>query len=179
MEVQKEMKKTKSFQNQNTQLHLFHDENNLWRCGGKIENVDVPYQVKYPYILDKKRYFTKLIIAFRHKPINYNGVRETLNSTLAEDLFLQGRSITCKFLFDCSICKKNKGKPYSYPQYSNLPKERISEGHAFLNVGIEYAGPLCVKNIYNKDSNDMYKVWPVIIRCALLKLNLYLIPVLR
>ena len=35
-----------------------------------------------------------------------------------------------------------------------------------MNVGIDYAGPLYVKNIYNNDSNDRYKAWLVTITCA-------------
>lgn len=35
---------------------------------------------------------------------------------------------------------------------------------AYLNL--DYAGPLYVKNIFNIDSNDVYKVWRVIIMCA-------------
>ena len=29
-------------------LHLFRDDNNLWRCGGRIRNEDVSYQVEHP-----------------------------------------------------------------------------------------------------------------------------------
>ena len=56
--VQREMEKTRLLENQKMQLHLFQDDNNLWRCGGRIENADVGYQVKYPYILDKNHCFT-------------------------------------------------------------------------------------------------------------------------
>ena len=79
----------------------------------------------------------------------------------------EGRSIIRKFVFNCSICEKNEDKPYSYLQRnSNLPKERLFEGHAFLNVSIDYACSLYVKNIYNSDSNDIYKACLVINTCA-------------
>lgn len=48
----------------------------------------------------------------------------------------------------------------TYPQHSNLNKERLP---AFFNLGIDYAGLLYVTNIYNSDSNDMYKALLVII----------------
>ena len=161
------MEKAKSFENQKTQFHLFQDDNNLWCCGGKIRNADVPYQVKHPYILDKNHYFTKLIIAYHQKLLKHCGVWETLDPTCAEYWIPHGGSVICKFIFNCSICRKNDAKPYSYPQNSNLPKERLSEGHTFLNVGIDYARPMYLKNIYNNDSNDMYKAWLVIITCEL------------
>ena len=124
------------------------------------------HKVKYPYILDKNHYFTKLIIAHHHKLVKHNGIRETLNATRAGYWILQGRSMIRKFVFNCSICKKNEGKPNSYPQHSNLTKERLSESHASLNVSTDYAEPLCIINIYHSDSNDMYKAWLVIIPCA-------------
>ena len=134
--------------------HLFQDGKNLWCCVGRIGNVDVPYQEKHPHFLDKNHYFTKLIIAYHHKLAKHNGVRETLNSIRAGYWIPQGRSIVCKFIFNCSICKKNEGKPCSYPQHINLAKERLSEGHAFLNIGIDYAGPLYAKDVYNNYLNN-------------------------
>ena len=108
------MEKAKSFENQKTQLHLFQDDNNLWHCGGRIGNADVPYQVKHPYILDRSHYFTKLIIAYHHKLVTHNGVRETLDSTHAEYWIPHGRSVIRKFCFNCGICRKNDGKPYTH-----------------------------------------------------------------
>ena len=35
-----------------------------------------------------------------------------------------------------------------------------------MNVGVDYAGPLYDKNIYNSGLNDMCKAWLVIITCA-------------
>ena len=128
-EVQREMEKTKLFENQKTLLHLFQDGNNLWRCGGSIENApyqNVSYQVKYPYILDTNHYFTKLIIAFHHRRVKQWRTRNVkFNSCRVLD------STGWKYfssIFKCSICKKNEGKPYSHPQHSHLPKEKLSEG---------------------------------------------------
>lgn len=94
------------------------------------------------------------------------GVQDTLNLICAEYWIPQGRRIICKFIFNCSICKKNEGKSYSQPQHSHLPKERLSEGHAFLNADIDFAGPLYVTNIDNSNSSVIYKAQLVIITCA-------------
>ena len=47
-EVQKKNGKGKIIRKTEKRLHLFRDDSNLWRCGGRIRNEDVPYQVEHP-----------------------------------------------------------------------------------------------------------------------------------
>ena len=41
----------KDFTNQRKRFGLFKDNKGLWRCGGRLTNVDVPYSVKHPILL--------------------------------------------------------------------------------------------------------------------------------
>lgn len=34
-----------------SQLNLFRDEDELWRCGGRLHNADLPYSTKFPILL--------------------------------------------------------------------------------------------------------------------------------
>ena len=50
---------------------------------------------------------------------------------------------------------------------SNLPKYRICSEYAFQIAGIDYAGPLFVKNMYNSnDSGELFKCYVLLITCA-------------
>ena len=110
--------------------------------------------------------FCKINKGHHHKLVKHNGLRETLNSTRPEYRVPHCRNTIRKFIFSCITSKKNEGKPCSYHQHSNLPKENFSEDHAFLHVGIDCTIPLHVRNIYSNHSNDMYKPWVVNITCV-------------
>ena len=62
-EVQQDLiNDVKTFETLKKQLKLFCDTNGLWRCGGgRIDNADLKYDTKYPYILQKSK-FAELLI---------------------------------------------------------------------------------------------------------------------
>ena len=45
-----------------------------------------------------------------------------------------------------------------------MPKERVEPSFAFENIGIDYAGPVFVRNNYGEQS-DLYKAWIALITC--------------
>ena len=61
------------------QLNFFVDNNGLLRYVGKINNANVPYDAKFPYLIQKNYYFTKLVVKYAHSVVLHNGVRKTLN----------------------------------------------------------------------------------------------------
>ena len=65
--------------NSGRQLNVFVDNNGLLRCGGRINNANVPYDVKFPYLIPKTHYFTKLVIICAHLVVLHNRVKETSN----------------------------------------------------------------------------------------------------
>ena len=60
------------------QLQLFKDKEQVWRCGGRIENADVSFSVKHPGILTRQHHFTKLVIIDAHEQVFHNGIKETV-----------------------------------------------------------------------------------------------------
>ena len=58
---------------------------------------------------------------------------------------------------NCFICKKVEGLAYKYPPAPNLPSTRVAFAPVFTHTGVDYSGPVFVKNIY--DSQNVYKAW--------------------
>jgi len=56
-------------------------------------------------------------------------------------------------------------KPLKYPSPPDLPKERLDNSKSFNYVGIDYVGPVFVKEIFNSDLPSN-KCWIAIIICA-------------
>ena len=60
-----------------------------------------------------------------------------------------------------------EGKSYDYPEAPPLPEFRVQNDYAFSYSGIDYAGPVFVKNIYAKAGDDvMHKCWMVLFTCC-------------
>ena len=92
-------------------------------------------------------------------------VRDTLTEVRREYWIPQGRNYVRKLLKDCRWCKRFDEKSYCYPNPPPLPSSRLKDDHAFSTIGIDYAGPLHLKNVYG-DEPDMYKAWISLITCA-------------
>ena len=67
-------------------------------------------------------------------------------------------------LSKCVTCKKLQGRAYSSPPTLPLPAFRVSEEMAFSKVGVDFAGPLYVKNIY-LSKGEMYKHYIPLLTC--------------
>ena len=137
------------------QLTVFVGNNDLLRCGGRIVNANVPYDVKSPYLIPKTHYLTELVVIYAYALVLHNGVRETLNCIRLEYWIMQGHNFVKKIIHECSTYKRYEEKPYSYQEETPLPKQRVSKDHVFKKF-IDYTGPIYVKNVYGSDFN-MYK----------------------
>ena len=49
----------------------------------------------------------------------------------------------------CVLCKKLEGRPYGTPPTSQLPGFRLSDEFAFTSIGVDFAGPVYIKDIYH------------------------------
>ena len=59
---------------------------------------------------------------------------------------------------NCSVCKKLQGRSYAVPPPPPLPEFRLSDEFAFTRVGVDFAGPIYVKDVFAK-KGDMNKVY--------------------
>ena len=65
----------------------------------------------------------------------------------------------------CSVCKKLEGRSYAVPPPPPLPEFRLSDAFAFIRVGVDFAGPMYVKDVFSKNG-DMTKVYIALFTCV-------------
>ena len=170
------IKRDKDFENLKHNLGVFEDEQGILRCGGRLENAPLPFETKHPILLSRESEFTRLLISNAHEIVKHNGVRETLSQLRTQYWVVQGRQTVRKYLSKCTTCRRFEGKGYEIPKPPPLPGFRLSDEHAFSNIGIDYAGPVYVKNIYGTDQNT-YKAYILLITCASTRgIHLELVP---
>ena len=91
----------------------------------------------------------------------HNGTKETLTELRGRFWIVKGRQVVRRILRRCVLCKRFEGKPYDEPPPPPLPVFRVQEAPPFAVTGVDYAGPL-----YLKDSN---KVWICLFTCCVIR----------
>ena len=138
------------------QFSLFTDKNGIWRCGGRLTNATLPYSTKHPILLCKDHPLTALIVHKAHLRVMHDGVKETLTELRTQYWIVKGRSFVRKIIHQCTTCRSYEGKPYSGPPPPPLPPFRVKEAPPFTHTGVDFAGPIFVKDIV---SGENKKVW--------------------
>ena len=163
--IQKTMKQNTNYPQLKFQLRVFSDELGLLRCAGRLGNAPIPYDAKFPILLPSNDRFTDLIILDAHVLAEHSLYNNTLIQLRQKFWIPKGRQYVKKVIKQCRSCRHFDKKPLKYPNPPDLPEVRLRDKHAFDAVGIDYAGPVYVKNIYG-ESRKMYKAWIGLIICA-------------
>ena len=122
-------------------LGVRKDENGILRCHGRFGTT-----VKSPKLLPKKSHYTDMIIKRDHRRMLHAGVAQTLSEIRNEHWIIQGRSAVQRVIRQCLICIFWEGGPFKTPPFAPLPNY-VTDGSMkpFSFVGLDYLGPLCVR----------------------------------
>lgn len=152
------------------QFGTFTDENGIIRCGGRLENASIPASAKHPVLLDPRQHLTLLIVRHCHERVKHSGVKGTLTELRSRFWIVRGRQFIKDFISKCPTCKRYEGKPYQAPPPPPLPECRVKEEFPFASTGLDFAGPLYVRN-------PERKVWISLYTCCVTRaMHLDLVP---
>ena len=151
-----------NYQTWQTQFGFFKDDSDLIRCGGRLENADIPFETKHPLMLSPHHPLCELIIKECHEKVKHNGVRETLAQFRSKFWVVRARSLIRKVIYQCVDCRKLEGQSYGMPPPPPLPHYRVNEAQPFQHTGLDFAGPLFIR-AGNKESE---KVWICLYTCC-------------
>ena len=135
-----------------SQLNLFLDENGIIRACSRIRNSSVSDSAKAPVLLPARNRYTELLIWEYHYRMLHSGIRDTLNAIRQKYWILKGRSVVKRVLRPCIVCKWVDGTAYKHAIAPSLPNSRVEDAPPFTSTGVDFAGPLLVKN--NDDRKD-------------------------
>ena len=147
--------------------------NGLLKCRGRLNNSDLSLEGKQPIILPRDHCLTKLVINECHNRVFHSGLRSTLAQLRSRFWVPKGRQKVKNIIKDCWVCRKIQGQSFSPQPVADLPEFRVREAPAFANVGIDFAGPLYVK----EKGGSMSKCYiAVFSRCVTRAVHLELVP---
>ncbi|XP_066157628.1 uncharacterized protein, partial [Euwallacea fornicatus] len=125
-------------------LNPFLDSVGIIRVGGRLTNSDCRFDQRHPVILAYKHKFTDLVIMDEHMKHLHAGVQNLLSIIRLQYWIVNGKNAIKTILSRCIRCFKVKPKPLKFLMGS-LPAARVTPSRPFSNCGIDYAGPILVK----------------------------------
>eukprot|EP00795_Rhopilema_esculentum_P005784 gene5784-11069_t len=99
---------------------------------------------KENHACDLCKIVTDLIILHCHNVVTHNRTSEILAELHQNHWVPSERQLVRKSIHNCRICKWFKGVGYRIPRPADLPQGRVQGATVFVDVGIDFAGPLYV-----------------------------------
>ena len=146
------------------QLGLKKDEYGILRCYGRYTNADTSIEAKNPKLLPRKNCFTDLVIMEVHGRLIHAGVSHTLSYLRQEFWLPKGRAEVRRVLLQCVICKRYNGPSFRLPSMPPWPRERVSRSEPFQYIGLDYLGPINIK-----ESDSVVKMWICLFTCLAIR----------
>ncbi|XP_011860104.1 PREDICTED: uncharacterized protein LOC105557467 [Vollenhovia emeryi] len=148
-------------------LNPFLDQEDLLRVGGRLRHSALPYETKHQLILPSHNRFTQLVIEHEHARLLHAGPQATLGALRLQYWILGARGIIRAIVHKCVPCFK-AGPRASQQVMGNLPSFRVKPSRPFDNLGVDYCGPIFVRE-GNRRNARRSKAWIAIFVCLVTK----------
>ncbi|XP_070515873.1 uncharacterized protein [Cardiocondyla obscurior] len=125
-------------------LTPFMDEERVIRVGGRLRNATIPFDARHPILLPRKNELTTRIIRAEHVNALHAGAETTLAMVRQRFWPIAARSAVRNVIKKCMICFKC-APTLSQTILGDLPARRVNVSRPFTYTGIDYAGPILVK----------------------------------
>nr|XP_053623742.1 uncharacterized protein LOC128682840 isoform X1 [Plodia interpunctella] len=122
----------------------FIDDRGLLRVGGRLKNASIPYSQKHPVVLPKNSRITDLIIQSEHLKCLHAGPRLLLSTINQRFWIVHGIRQIKKVIHKCIVCFKLKANA-ARQLMGSLPHDRVNVCRVFQKVGLDFAGPIMIK----------------------------------
>ncbi|XP_055614977.1 uncharacterized protein LOC129761286 [Toxorhynchites rutilus septentrionalis] len=129
-------------------LRPFLDKD-LLRVGGRISNSQLPFEMKHQLILPDKSPIVRGLIADIHRENLHTGSSSVQYLLRQQFWLVNARSTIRKVLKGCVSCFRTKPTTIDQ-QMGDLPSYRVTPAQAFERVGLDFAGPIFVKQSVRK-----------------------------
>ena len=107
--------------------HQFNQyEFQMWRCGARMSNSDLPLSAQTLIRLDKNRPLTALILMDAHQCVMHNGVKETITELWSSYWLVWGRQFVHKVIHHCLTCRKLEERSIQSVSSQPLPEYCVS-----------------------------------------------------
>lgn len=125
-------------------LNQFLGKDGLLRVGGRLTNASIPYDQRHPIIFTSHSHTVQLLIFEEHKRLFHAGPQGILNSIRLRYWPVSAMKQIKKVIKSCVVCHRFRAASQQQLM-GQLPMERVTSSRPFLRVGIDFGGPLYVR----------------------------------
>ncbi|XP_025204443.1 uncharacterized protein LOC112601188 [Melanaphis sacchari] len=148
-------------------LSPFIDKNGVIRVGGRLRHSLLSDRRKFPILLSKSSHLSLLVARHWHRFACHAGPR-LMSDLICRQFWIVGdRYVIRRAISECTVCVRLSARN-PQPIMSDLPDFRVQQCHPFACVGIDYAGPLLIKET-NLRKARQYKVYIAVFVCMSVK----------
>ncbi|XP_066596264.1 uncharacterized protein [Prorops nasuta] len=131
-------------ENRLASLSPFLNDDGLMCVGGRLKNAKIPLSQKHSILLPAKNHVTDLIIRNFHENLYHAGVQTTLYSIRQRFWIPDGKNQVRKIIRNCVRCRRFNAKTINY-KMADLPMSRVEVSTPFYHTGIDFFGPMFIK----------------------------------
>nr|XP_042907172.1 uncharacterized protein LOC107438580 [Parasteatoda tepidariorum] len=141
-------------------LQVLEDDNGLFRIKTRLSLKDDLENFKFPIVLPSDHPIVEKLVHWKHCSLGHAGVQIVMTQLREEFWILKFRKTVRKVIRKCIICKRFDSRPIATPT-APLPVDRLRAASVFEITGIDFTGPLYLK--------ENQKSWIVIYTCAVFR----------
>ncbi|XP_060855180.1 uncharacterized protein LOC132932844 [Metopolophium dirhodum] len=148
-------------------LTPFIDTSGIIRVGGRLRRSTAPEDFKYPVLIPKSSALTLLLIQYYHITGMHAGPQLVASLLSSQFWIVSGRSVIRHIIFKCVTCTRHRASTVK-TLMGDLPSSRVCPSRPFSNVGVDYAGPLLIKEGKRRNARST-KCYVAIFICMAVK----------
>ncbi|XP_036146042.1 uncharacterized protein LOC118646697 [Monomorium pharaonis] len=144
-------------------LSPFMTDDDLIRVGGQLGNSTMKFDVCHQIVLPKSHIVTKRVIEYEHLRNFHSGVLATMAAVRQRFWPLSLKSTTRIVIRQCVTCFKAR-PTFSETLMGPLPAPRVTVSRPFSHCGIDYAGPMTLREGKRRNSRN-HKAYVAVFVC--------------
>ena len=145
----------------------FLDEDGILRVGGRLKSAHISFSQKHPILLPSRHHVTDLLIREVHELNHHAGIQTTLFTLRQRFWLFDGKNQIRHIVRKCVTCMRHKPTLF-HSRMGDLPSERVIEAAAFSHVGVDYFGPILIKERKNRNRTEL-KAYGCVFICMVTK----------
>ncbi|XP_055622591.1 uncharacterized protein LOC129766753 [Toxorhynchites rutilus septentrionalis] len=118
--------------------------NDLLRVGGRLQNSLLPYEAKHQLVLPDKNTITESLIRALHEENLHVGPSGLISIIRQRFWLLNARNTVRKVIRSCVVCFRANPQLVQ-PTMGNLPEARVVPAAPFAKTGLDFAGPVFIR----------------------------------
>lgn len=144
-------------------LAPFIHSDGLIRVGGRLRNSELDFEACHQILLPRNHDLITRIIEYEHTRNGHAGLQTTMAAIRQRFWPLSLRSTVRKVIQNCITCFKVK-PIHSEAMMGSLPPGRVTISRPFYHCGVDYAGPLMLRESRRRNARNI-KAYVAIFVC--------------